>query len=58
MVSQRKRNANQQNAKSSTGPGDTGKTRFNALQHGMSAGFLSKEAIVEGGPGKEDPEEL
>ena len=58
MVSQRKQNANRQNAKNSTGPGDTRRTRFNALRHGMSAGFLSKEALIDGGPGKEDPEEL
>ena len=58
MVSERKQNANQQNAKNSTGPGDTGTTRFNALKHGMLAGFLSNEAIISGGPRKEDPEEL
>ena len=51
MVSDRKRIANQENAKKSTGPSDTGRTRLNAVRHGMSAGFLSKEALIDGGPG-------
>jgi len=36
-VSERKHKANQQNAKKSTGPKDTSKTRFNALKHGLLA---------------------
>ena len=41
-ISQRKREANRSNAKSSTGPRDTKATRFNAVKHGI----LSKQALA------------
>ena len=51
-ISQRKREANQSNAKSSTGPRDTKATRFNAVKHGI----LTKEALPLLGDGDEDNE--
>lgn len=48
LVSQRKMEANRNNAGKSTGPKDTSLTKFNALKHGMKA----VHAIVPG----EDPE--
>jgi hypothetical protein len=37
QTSERKRQANKENATKSTGPRDTGSTRFNALKHGLRA---------------------
>ncbi len=54
VVSQRKRQANGRNAKLSTGPKDTRRTRYNAQKHGL----LSKAAIIRTGDAKEDPLEL
>ena len=39
-VSERKLKANRENAKKSTGPRDTSKTRFNAVTHGLLASKL------------------
>lgn len=50
MVSQQKLKANRSNAKKSTGPRDTSKTRFNALRHGI----LSRETLIVTGNGQED----
>ena len=44
MTSEKQINANKRNAKSSTGPRDTSKTRFNAVKHGL----LSRELIAFG----------
>ena len=52
MVSERKAEANWRNSKLSTGPKNTGKTRLNALKHGI----LSKEAVITDGEGKEEIE--
>ena len=54
MVSERKAQANGRNAKRSTGPKDTRRTRYNARKHGL----LSKAAIIQTGQVKEDPREL
>ena len=54
MVSERKLRANRRNAKLSTGPRDTGNSKYNALKHGL----LSKAAIIRRGEAKEDPLEL
>jgi hypothetical protein len=54
MTSERKRAANQRNAKRSTGSKDTGRTKFNARKHGL----LSKAAIIQNGAHKEDQHEL
>lgn len=54
MVSERKRQANGRNAKLSTGPTDTRRTRYNAQKHGL----LSKATIIETGDAQEDPREL
>ena len=54
MVSERKRQANRSNAKRSTGPKDTRRTRYNAQKHGL----LSQAAIIQTGDAKEDPREL
>jgi len=53
VVSERKRQANERNAKHSTGPKDTRRTKYNAQKHGL----LSKAAIIETGDAKEDPHE-
>jgi hypothetical protein len=46
MTSEKQINANQQNAKKSTGPLDTSKTRYNAFKYGLTAeSFFSKEDI-------------
>ncbi|ODS33193.1 MAG: hypothetical protein SCARUB_01671 [Candidatus Scalindua rubra] len=37
MISHKQLTANRENAKHSTGPKDTSKTRFNALKHGLRA---------------------
>ena len=42
MTSERKKQANRSNSRSSTGPRDTSKTRYNALKHGIS----SQQAVV------------
>lgn len=42
MTSERKKQANRSNSRSSTGPRDTSKTRSNALKHGIS----SQQAVV------------
>ena len=54
MTSDRQREANRRNAKRSTGPKDTRRTRLNAQKHGL----LSKEAIIKNGAHKEDQHEL
>ncbi len=54
VVSERKLRANRRNAKLSTGPRDTGNSKYNALKHGL----LSKAAIIRRGEAKEDPLEL
>ena len=54
MASERKLKANRRNAKLSTGPRDTRRTRYNAQKHGM----LSQAAIIQDGDAKEDPREL
>jgi len=54
VVSERKRQANRSNAKRSTGPKDTRRTRYNAQKHGL----LSQAAIIQTGDAKEDPREL
>ena len=54
MTSARKRAANQRNAKRSTGPKDTTRTRYNSQKHGL----LSKAAIIQNGARKEDQHEL
>ena len=54
VVSERKLQANGRNAKLSTGPKDTRRTRYNAQKHGL----LSKAAIIKNGRAKEDPREL
>ena len=53
MVSERKLGANRRNAKRSTGPKNTTRSRYNAQKHGL----LSKAAIIEDGDAKEDPRE-
>ena len=52
MASKKKIEANRRNSESSTGPIDTGKTRLNALSHGI----FSEEVLILTGDGKEDPE--
>ncbi len=47
-VSDQKRQANRANARKSTGPADTGRTKYNAVRHGLCAASLTL-------PG-EDPE--
>jgi len=42
MTSERKKQANRNNSRLSTGPRETSKTRYNALKHGIS----SKQAVV------------
>ncbi len=54
VVSERKLRANRRNAKLSTGPRDTGNSKYNALTHDL----LSKAAIIRRGEAKEDPLEL
>ena len=54
MISERKRQANGRNAKLSTGPKDTRRTRYNAQKHGL----LSKATIIQTGDAKEDPRQL
>lgn len=54
VVSERKLQANRRNAKLSTGPRDTGNSKYNALKHGL----LSKAALIRRGEAKEDPLEL
>ena len=54
VVSKRKREANQRNAQLAKGPHDTSLTRRNALKHGI----LSKQVLIRGGKGAEDPEEF
>jgi len=54
MVSDRKHQANGRNAKRSTGPKDTRRTKYNAQKHGM----LSQATIIQIGDLKEDPHEL
>ena len=54
MVSERKLLANRGNAKRSTGPKDTRRTKYNAQKHGL----LSQAAIIQDGDAKEDPREL
>ena len=54
MVSERQLEANRRNAKRSTGPKNTTRSRYNAQKHGL----LSKAAIIEDGDAKEDPREL
>ncbi len=54
MVSERKLEANRRNAKLSTGPKDTRRTKYNAQKHGL----LSQAAIIQAGDAKEDPREL
>ena len=54
VVSERKLRANRRNAKLSTGPRNTGNSKYNALKHGL----LSKAAIIQTGEAKEDPLEL
>ena len=54
MVSERKLKANRRNAKRSTGPKDTRRSRHNAQRHGL----LSQAAIIQSGDAKEDPLEL
>lgn len=39
MTSEKQIQANQENAQKSTGPKDTGKTRFNAVKHGLRCTF-------------------
>ena len=53
MISERKLGANRRNAKRSTGPKNTTRSRYNAQKHGL----LSKAAIIEDGDAKEDPRE-
>ncbi len=48
MASERKSRANQRNAQRSTGPRDTGRSRFNATKHGI----FSSELLIE--PGDKD----
>lgn len=52
-VSERKLKANRENAKKSTGPRDTSKTRFNAVTHGL----LASKLMFDGG-GKPTDENL
>ena len=52
MISENKLEANRENAKSSTGPRDTSRTRLNSLKHGI----LSKVALITFGEGPEDLE--
>lgn len=54
VVSERKLEANRRNAKRSTGPKDTRRTRLNAQKHGL----LSKEATIKNGAAKADQREL
>ena len=54
VVSKHKLLANRRNAKRSTGPKDTRRTKYNAQKHGL----LSKAAIIQTGDAKEDPREL
>ena len=54
MVSERKLLANRLNAKRSTGPKDTRRSRYNARKHGL----LSQAAVIQTGDAKEDPREL
>ena len=54
MTSEGNRAANQRNAKRSTGPKDTTRTKYNARKHGL----LSKAAIIQNGARKEDQHEL
>ena len=54
MASERKAIANKRNSKSSRGPNDTSKTRFNALKHGI----LSIHALILGGDGEENEKEF
>jgi len=54
VLSKRKLEANQRNAQLAKGPHDTSLTRFNALKHGI----LSKQVLIRGGKGAEDPEEF
>lgn len=51
MLSEQKLKANRNNAKLSTGPKDTARTKSNALRHGL----FSKEALIGTGNGPEDP---
>lgn len=46
MVSEAKHQANQQNAKKSTGPKNTTQTRFNALKHGLYSGQMVIQGSV------------
>ena len=50
----RKLKANARNARLSTGPKDTSRSRFNAAKHGI----LSSRVLIRTGDGKEDEEEL
>jgi len=50
----RKLKANARNARLSTGPKDTSRSRFNAAKHGI----LSSRVVVRTGDGKEDEEEF
>lgn len=54
MISERKREANRRNARRSTGPKDTRRTRLNAQTHGLQ----SKEATIMNGAAKADQREL
>ncbi len=50
MTTHRQAAANRRNAQFSTGPRDTARSRLNSLLHGIFA----KEALIQGGEGKED----
>ena len=50
MTSESKRNANKKNARKSTGPHDTSRTRFNALKHGLFSGQM----VIQGPEVQED----
>ena len=54
MVSERKLKANRRNAKRSTGPKNTTRSRYNAQKHGRS----SKAVFIQDGDAKEDPREF
>jgi hypothetical protein len=53
MKSTTKINANRENSKKSTGPKNTGRTRFNALKHGLTA----QHVVIPSGVAKENADE-
>jgi len=54
MTTEKQIQTNRKNAKKSSGPRDTSKSKYNALKHGI----LSKSIVIQTGEGKEDPKEF